>query len=131
MFIPSMLCMAQTSIMVPQKAISLLDAMEATLAKHPNILIGARQVDIDRGALQQANGQFDTFYSEPAGNKTTPQLPLSTAQEIQSQQAVVTASFDRIFSSTWSADSQKEYRNWDYHWTSDPGSVVLLTTCRI
>ena len=52
--------LAQTSVDLPQHRFALMEAMQITLERHPAIQIELRQVDISRGALRVASGQFDT-----------------------------------------------------------------------
>lgn len=52
--------LAQTSVDLPQHPFALMEAMQITLERHPAIQIELRQVDISRGALRVASGQFDT-----------------------------------------------------------------------
>jgi len=101
---------AQTSIDIPQQTFGLLDAIQQTLAKHPNILLGARQVDISRGVLQQASGQFDTVLGANGQHSRTI-TPLTKLQQAQAQAAGVTASSQTTESSSYAASVQKEFRN--------------------
>lgn len=50
----------------PVSRLGLLDSVRGALTRNPAILVSARQVDISRGQLQQATGQFDSVLSASA-----------------------------------------------------------------
>lgn len=47
--------------------VGLLDAVRATLAQNPDILLQEKQLEFSQGVLQQASGQFDTALRLTAG----------------------------------------------------------------
>lgn len=55
---------------VDQLRISLLDAVRLTLAKSPDIQLQEKQVEFNRGSLQQATGQFDAIVRVAAGRSS-------------------------------------------------------------
>lgn len=68
--------------------VSLVDAIQWTLAKNPNIQLQEKQTDTSLGALQQAAGQFDTTASLAAGYDSD-HAPLTQ----QSQQSYLAQGF--------------------------------------
>jgi outer membrane protein TolC len=85
-------------ITVTERPVGLLDALRATLEKHPNIQIQQRQIEYNRGALQVAAGQFDRVYSAGTSQSYT-STPLTTAQAQNTD------------ATNYSAGAQQQFRN--------------------
>jgi outer membrane protein TolC len=68
------ICYAQSSTLTPTVKISLMEAVQSVLDKHPLIRFQASQIDVDRGLKQQASAAFDTVLSATItqGRTTTP-----------------------------------------------------------
>jgi outer membrane protein TolC len=101
---------AQGPVQVPERPVSLLEALETTLEKNPNIQLSRAQLDIDRGALRVATGRFDRTYLLNLDQSYTNQ-PLTRLQQLQAQGAGVTASSQGTDLSTYGAGAQQLLRN--------------------
>lgn len=77
-FVGEILCMAQTRV----ATISLLEAAQSVIEKHPLIRYQEAQTDIDQGLLQQASGVFDTMISAGLSqSRTVTPLTLSAQEQ--------------------------------------------------
>ena len=110
LFAAGLTCLAQTSIQVAEKPVSLLQALQSTLENHPNIQIQQQQVEFNRGALRIAAGQFDRTWVGNVSQGYT-NTPLTQIQQLQAEQAGVLASFQGIDSSGYGAGVQQQLRN--------------------
>ena len=60
--------------------LTLQEALESTLSLHPQARIREQQVAASRGALREASGVFDPFYSSGLQQSFAP-TPLTTGQQ--------------------------------------------------
>jgi outer membrane protein TolC len=72
----------------PPPGLSLMDAVRMTLARDPNVAIEAARVDVARGALQIASGQFDPVVASGLSQESSdvPRSP-SSSQETRTLQS--------------------------------------------
>jgi outer membrane protein TolC len=66
----------------PQRPLTLQEALESTLLRHPQARIGEQQVLASRGVQRAASGIFDPVYTSGL-QQTFTAAPLSTAQQVQ------------------------------------------------
>src|ERR1035438_10184956 len=64
----------------PSGRLTLQEALESTLSRHPQARIGEQQVAASRGVLREASGIFDPVYSSGLQQSFAP-TPLATAQQ--------------------------------------------------
>ena len=103
-------CAAQTVVEVAEQPFGLLQAMQTTLSKHPSIQLQAVQVDIKRGQLQQASGQFDTVIG--AGSQQNySTTPLTRYEQFSAAAGGITTASQSSDSTSYNVNAQKEYRN--------------------
>lgn len=74
----------------PPAGLALMDAVRMTLARDPNVAIEATRVDVARGALQIASGQFDPVVASglTQENSNEPRSP-SSSQETRTLQSTL------------------------------------------
>src|ERR1017187_3494194 len=64
----------------PSGSLTLQEALESTLSRHPQARIGEQQVAASRGVLREASGIFDPLYTSGVQQSFAP-TPLTTAQQ--------------------------------------------------
>jgi outer membrane protein TolC len=64
----------------PSGRLTLQEALESTLSRHPQARIGEQQVAASRGVLREASGIFDPVYASGLQQSFAP-TPLTTAQQ--------------------------------------------------
>lgn len=69
----------------PETGIKLMDAVKATLEKQPDIRFQEQEVEISRGLLQQARGQFDPALKISGGHGHE-YTPLSSSNDFSKQE---------------------------------------------
>src|ERR1035437_9198483 len=65
----------------PERKLTLLEALESTLANQPQLHIGQQQVEITRAIKQQTSGQFDVVLGSNFSQNHTDN-PLTTSEQL-------------------------------------------------
>jgi len=103
-------CFAQMGVELPQPSLGLMDALQNTLEKQPGIQLQRQQLNLNRGILQAAAGQFDTLVSAGLMQNHL-NNPLTTIQELQyAHQGLFTSSLASN-TTTYTLNAQKLLRN--------------------
>jgi outer membrane protein len=103
-------CFAQTAVELPHPAVRLIDALQSTLQKDPDIQLQQQQLNLNRGVLQAASGQFDTSVNASIlQNHLT--NPLTSLQELQYAQAGIFTSALASNTTTYTLGVQKLFRD--------------------
>lgn len=106
----SVSCFAQAGVNLPQPAVRLIDALQSTLEKDPDIQLQVQQLSLNRGALKADSGQFDTLLNASVlQNHLT--NPLTSLQELQYAQAGIFASALASNTTTYTLGVQRLFRN--------------------
>jgi outer membrane protein TolC len=94
----------------PPRPISITQAVQITLDRNPLLHIQEKQVEINRGILQQERGRFDIILDGTTGHNriTTPLTPMQTQQ---AQLAGLTASTQNSNVSEMNGNASRLYRN--------------------
>jgi outer membrane protein TolC len=90
--------------------LTLLEALQSTLALHPSLRIQQQQVDLGRGLRQQASGQFDTVLDAGLSQDHT-DTPLTQLERAQVEAAGITTSNETSNLTTLAAGATKQFRN--------------------
>ncbi|HEU4727051.1 MAG TPA: TolC family protein [Kofleriaceae bacterium] len=74
--------MAAAASSAPERGLSVLDAVRATLTRSPDIATAAQELESSRGALEAASGRFDVVLDAQLGERgeTTPAAPAVPGQ---------------------------------------------------
>lgn len=101
---------SQTAPDLPQRSVTLMDALLSTLAQNPGIQIQEQQVIIAKGNLRVASGLFDTELT--AGlSQTYNEAPLTPAQQLQYGLYGLQVSNAASNTTTYTLGLQKQFRN--------------------
>ena len=92
------------------RPVRMLDALHAMLQSHPQIEIGAQQVELSNGELKVARGQFDLVWN---ANLQQSHLtsPLTTLERLQAFQGGIDMASQSADVTSLSAAATKNYRN--------------------
>jgi outer membrane protein TolC len=90
--------------------LTLLDALQTTLALHPLLHLQEQQVALDRGLRQQATGQFDARLDSSLSQDHTA-TPLTQLERAQVAAAGITTSSETSNLTTFTAGAAKQYRS--------------------
>jgi outer membrane protein len=102
--------LAQGPVTANDQSVSLLQALQFMLERHPQVQIQREQVSLSRGTLQIERGQFDPTLSgsfEQAHSTT----PLTSLQELQSTEFGINASSDKQNTSALNLAATESFRN--------------------
>ncbi len=103
-------CLAQTGVDLPHPSVRLMDALQSTLTQDPDIQIQVQQLNINKGILQAAAGQFDTVTSASMlQNHLT--SPLTNLQELEYGEAGIIATALASNLTTYTLGAQKMFRD--------------------
>lgn len=101
---------AQISPDMPQRTVSLLDALRSTLEKHPGIELQEQQVKLSEGVQDIASSQFDTALTASVSQNHT-DTPLTLVQQIQYEQLGLITSALGTNTTTYAFGAQRLFRN--------------------
>jgi outer membrane protein TolC len=93
-----------------RQSISLVEAVQATLNRHPLLHLQQRQVDVSRALLQQATSQFDHTMSWSSA-QTRLTTPLTNLQQLQATQSGIATSRQAQNLTSTSIGTQKLFRS--------------------
>ncbi len=106
----SLVSFAQTGLELPHSSVTLIDALQSTLAKHPGIQIQEQQLNLNEGALRVASGQFDTTLSANMSQARV-YTPLTFLQQFQYSQLGFNTSSITSDTTNYTMTTQKLFRN--------------------
>ncbi len=106
------ICFAQANSPVHTLlSVSIVDVLEQTLVRHPQLNIQRQEVVLNKGILQQASGIFDTALSSDASQSRT-NTPLTLVNQITAEQALsIPENNQAINLTTIDAGAAKLFRN--------------------
>lgn len=90
--------------------LTLLEALQSTLALHPVLHLAEQQVALDRGVRRQATGQFDTLLNSSFSQEHTA-TPLTQLERAQVAAAGITTTNETVNLTNLTAGATKQYRN--------------------
>ncbi len=105
-----LLCRAQVAIDVPERPLTMLEALQSTLQQNPNVQLQQEQIRFDQGVLRIASGQFDSVITAGTQQSRTA-TPLTRAQQLQALLAGFPASSLSSDTASFTAGGQKEFRD--------------------
>jgi outer membrane protein len=103
-------CAGQTNIHVLEKPVGLLEALQSTLEKHPNIQVEERTLDYNRGALRIASGAFDRIYLANASQSYT-NTPLTKEEVATYPSSIPVPSNQEVDATGFQVGVQQLFRN--------------------
>src|SRR5215831_5543965 len=104
------LCVVWAQAQSPEMRLSLVDAVQTTLDRHPLLHFQERQIDINKAIKQQATGQFDTILGASA-NQNRVNTPLDTINRLQAADQGVFTDNQAGNVTTWNFTGQKLLRS--------------------
>ncbi len=100
----------QTEPSMPRRPVTLMDALRSTLAQNPGIQLQEQQVNVAKGILSVASGQFDTLLNAGTSQSYS-EAPLTTAQQLQYELYGLQVSNIASNTTTYTLGAQKLFRN--------------------
>lgn len=103
-------CFAQITIELPEKPLTLLEALQSTLEKDPNVQLQQEQIRFNQGSLRIASSQFDSLITAGTQQARTV-TPLTAAEQVSALLAGFPASNQISDTASFTTGAQKEFRD--------------------